>query len=66
MKKHKDIKTIKTIKDIKTGDLARFLGKTNGFASQLKSGYRLVPVKSVKPLCKEYGFKPQELRPDIF
>ena len=54
------------IKDISTKELAKFLGKTMGFASQIKNGRCKLPPKDVLRVSEHFDIPPHELRPDIF
>ncbi len=54
------------IKDIPTKDLAKFLGKTDGFASQIKNGWSKLPAKDCVRVSKEYDIPLHVLRPDIY
>jgi DNA-binding transcriptional regulator YdaS (Cro superfamily) len=52
--------------NIPTTELARFLGVTPGFISNIKSGNRKLPPKDCVRVSKQYGIKLHDLRPDIF
>lgn len=54
------------IKDIPTKELAEFLGKTMGFASQIKNGRCKLPPKDVMKVSERFNISPIDLRPDIF
>ena len=54
------------IKDIKTNELAKFLGKTKGFASQIKNGKSLVPFSECFRVSEYFGIPLHELRPKTF
>lgn len=54
------------IKNISTKELAEFLGKSMGFASQIKNGRCKLPPKYVLKVSERFGISPEELRPDIF
>lgn len=54
------------ISEIKTNDLAEFLGKSKGWATNIKKGRKKLPPKDVLRVSERFGISPEELRPDIF
>jgi DNA-binding transcriptional regulator YdaS (Cro superfamily) len=54
------------IKDIPTKQLAECIGKTVGFASQIRNGHRKLPPKYCQMVSKQFGLSLHALRPDIF
>ncbi len=52
--------------NIKTSDLALFLGKSKGFASQIKHGKSLVPFNDCFRVSEHFGIPLHELRPKTF
>jgi hypothetical protein len=63
------------IKDIKTNELAAFLGKTKGWASNLKKGKKTLPLADCFRVSDHFGiplhdlrseFPREEISPDIF
>jgi transcriptional regulator with XRE-family HTH domain len=52
--------------DIKTSELAAFLGKSKGFASQIKHGKSLVPINDCFRVSKRFGIPLHVLRPKTF
>jgi hypothetical protein len=56
----------KKLADIGTRELANFLKKTDGFASQLKSGYRKLPPKDCQRVSQHFSIPLHSLRPDIY
>jgi len=63
------------ISQIKTNELANFLGKTKGWASSLKKGRRKLPLVECFRVSEHFGiplhdlreeFPREEIRPDIF
>ena len=54
------------LKNIPTKELAKFLGKTPGFASQIKTGASKLPPGSCIAVSKEFNIPLHELRPDIY
>lgn len=54
------------IKNIPTNELAKCIGKTQGFASQIKNGWRKLPAKYCVLVSTRFHIPLYELRPDIF
>jgi len=63
------------ISEIKTNELARFLGKTDGWATNLKKGRKKLPLIDCFRVSEHFGiplsdlrdeFPRKEIRPDIF
>jgi DNA-binding transcriptional regulator YdaS (Cro superfamily) len=54
------------IKEISTKKLAKCMGTTSGFASQIKSGYRKMPTRYCIKVSNEFGIPLHELRPDVY
>lgn len=52
--------------EIKTTELANFLGKTNGWATNLKKGRKKLPPKDCLRVSERFNIPLNELRPDIF
>jgi DNA-binding transcriptional regulator YdaS (Cro superfamily) len=51
---------------IQTKELAEFLGVSDGFISQIKTGYRKLPPKYCQRVSKRFNIPLSDLRPDIF
>jgi DNA-binding transcriptional regulator YdaS (Cro superfamily) len=51
---------------IQTKELAEFLGVSDGFISQIKTGYRKMPAKYCRRVSKRFEIPLSSLRPDIF
>jgi DNA-binding transcriptional regulator YdaS (Cro superfamily) len=60
------VKKTKKLMDIGTNELASFLGKTPGFASQLKYGRCKLPPKDCQRVALRFNIPLYELRPDIY
>jgi DNA-binding transcriptional regulator YdaS (Cro superfamily) len=56
----------KKITDIGTSELARFLGKTPGFAYQIKKGLCKLPPKDCQRVSIHFSIALHDLRPDIY
>lgn len=54
------------IKKISTKELAKCIGKSEGFASQIKNGWRKLPAKYCVLVSESFGIALHDLRPDIF
>jgi len=54
------------IKNISTKDLANCINKSEGFASQIKNGWRKLPAKYCIIVSERFDIALHELRPDIF
>jgi DNA-binding transcriptional regulator YdaS (Cro superfamily) len=54
------------IANIPTKELAECIGKTQGFASQIKNGWRKLPAKYCVIVSDKFDIPLYELRPDIF
>jgi DNA-binding transcriptional regulator YdaS (Cro superfamily) len=54
------------IKNISTKELAKCIGTTEGFASQIKSGHRKLPPKYCVLVSTTFDISLHELRPDIY
>jgi DNA-binding transcriptional regulator YdaS (Cro superfamily) len=52
--------------DIPTNQMAKFLGTTDGFVSQIKKGRRKLPPKYCIIVSKKFNIPLYELRPDIY
>ncbi len=53
------------IKDIKTNELARFLGKTKGWATNLKKGRKTLPLVDCFRVSEHFGIPLHELRSEF-
>ena len=53
------------IKDIKTIELARFLGKTEGWATNLKKGRKKLPLKDCFRVSEHFGIPLHALRSEF-
>jgi hypothetical protein len=53
------------IKDIKTNELALFLGKTKGWASNLKKGRKKLPLADCFRVSEHFGIPLSELRSEF-
>ena len=51
---------------MKPVDLAKCIGVTPSFASQIRTGHRKLPIKYIKIVSEEFNIPPRELRPDLF
>lgn len=54
------------IKNIPTKELADFIGVTDGFASQIKNGWRKLPAKYCITVSEKFNISLYDLRPDIY
>jgi antitoxin component HigA of HigAB toxin-antitoxin module len=57
--------TTEPLKNIPTKELADCLGKTIGFASQIKNGHRKLPIKYCASVSRRFGIPLKDLRKDI-
>ncbi len=53
------------ISEIKTNVLAAFLGKTNGWASNIKTGRKKLPLADCFRVSKHFGIPLHELRDEF-
>jgi hypothetical protein len=53
------------IKDIKTNELASFLGKSKGWASSLKNGKKKLPLNECFRVSDRFGIPLHELRSEF-
>ena len=53
------------INDIKTNELASFLGKTKGWASNLKNGKKKLPLNECFRVSEHFGIPLHELRSEF-
>lgn len=53
------------ISEIKTNELAAFLGKTNGWASSIKTGRKKLPLVDCFRVSKHFGIPLHELRDEF-
>ena len=56
----------KKLSDIGTRELAKFLKKSDSFASQIKSGASKIPPKDCQRLSIHFSIALHDLRPDIY
>ena len=52
--------------NIKPSELSRLIGISPSFASQIRTGYRMLPAKYCVIVSKELGIPMAKLRPDLF
>jgi antitoxin component HigA of HigAB toxin-antitoxin module len=54
------------IENIRTKELAECIGSTTGFASQIKTGRRKLPLRHCLRVSERFGIPISQLRPDVY